>query len=155
MFTNKVRIGANNRTGHGKGFDGKISCIQMFPKALDQAAIHFKKYCPDAENYSQISLTKPAKRNNPNRKPCNERSHYYDGICYDISVLEFPETFSNAEVECLPVLYSSYRRQLVWTENPRVWHHIASQVKNKTGKERFFIGLSDMDNNGIYTTRQE
>ncbi len=141
MFSSTIRIGASNRTASfNRGFDGFLSCVQMFSEALDPATIHWKKYCPDMDQKEEVL-----------REPCNPGHHFYDGQCYWISKEE--KTYREAEVACLPKEFDSYRSQLMWTDNPKIWHHIAHLVQKETGQDKFFAGASMMERDGVFTSR--
>ncbi len=138
IFKGPLRIGSRPDP-EKESFDGRISCLQIYDDALDQATVHYKSTCKDADS----SLLKTS--------PCTDGYDYYEGQCYYVSLSK--DTFSKAEVKCLPKVDSLYRSQLLWTENPKVWHHFATIVKEKTGSSMFHAGISDQDNDGFFETR--
>ncbi len=138
VFDVPIRIAGLNDTGGGAGFDGKISCIQIYDEALDLATVHYKKECPDASE--QIHTD-----------PCPKGYDYYEGQCYHVSIN--PKKFSNAEVSCLPDSESKYKFQLLWTENPKILHHFISIINEKTDFDTMFVGLSDKDFDGEFEDR--
>ncbi len=139
MFETPLYIGSN--PGAETSFSGSLSCFQLFDEALDQATIYHKRKCLEVES----SLSR--------EKPCPDGWYFYDGSCYLISLSK--DSFSKAESKCLPHIDSDYNSQLLWTENPKVLHHLATLVKTKTGSTSFFVGISDQDEDGFYETRYD
>jgi len=137
VFQEPVRIGAST-TATGDPFDGSISCLQVYDYALDIATVHWKKYCPDVP-LGVKSL------------PCNPGEHYYDGQCYKIALTK--ASFAQAEVLCLPPKDSRYRSQMMWTFNRIHWDHVSRMVEKETGYSSMWAGISDMDEDMLFTTR--
>ena len=118
-------------------FEGSISCLQVFGYAMDHATISMKKYCNDLQAEEK-------------RTQCYPGSHYYDGYCYKIMNTQYK--FSEAEVACLPESDSNYNSKLMWIEKLNHFDFVSQLVKKETEHLTFWVGLSDMEADGFYTS---
>ena len=105
---------------------------------MDPATLSLKKYCSD--------LPETEKSNR-----CGLGSHYYDGVCYKIMNTLYK--YSEAEVACLPTSDSPYHSRLIWTEELDHFDFVAHLVQKETEYTTYWVGLSDMELDGFYTTR--
>ncbi len=136
MFQVPIRIGAINDTGYGAAFDGRISCVQIYDEAFNPATIFSKKYCPDAPE----SLHAPA---------CPDGLIAYEDQCFKIQTE--PKLLGEAEASCLPEEDAPYKSQLMWADNPKILHHFVHMVKEKSGLDLIYVGLSDFEGDGSFT----
>ena len=119
-------------------FYGSISCLQVFNYAMDPATLTLKNYCNGLEDTEKANK-------------CGIGSHYYDGVCYKIMNTQYK--FSEAEVACLPSSDRPYNSKLMWTDDLDHFDFVAHLVQKETGFLNYWVGLSDMELDGFYTTR--
>ena len=143
VFKGSVYVGSETPTyDSDSSFDGSISCLQFFDYALDSPTMSLKKYCQDLPEDKSVS-------------PCPPGYDFYDDWCYEIS--EIPQIFSAAEMSCLPEKDDPYESQLMYSDNPRHWAHVAKLVQKKLEDADdfnmvFWAGFSDRAEDGFATT---
>jgi hypothetical protein len=64
-----VKVGAD-KFESSKSFKGRMSCLQIYTKALSPSQIHFLKDCKAAKDYQ--------------KQICHDGFHYVDGKCYQV-----------------------------------------------------------------------
>ena len=105
---------------------------------MDPATVTLKQDCKDLD---------PSERSNR----CSLGSQYYDGSCYKVMNTQYK--FSEAEVACLPTSDSPYNSRMIWTEKLDHFDFVSNLVHKETGYLTFWIGLSDMEEDGFFTSR--
>lgn len=138
ILKGSVMIGADFNSSSGvEAFDGSISCLQIYDKALNPPTVSLKKTCPDIP----VEYT---------HSQCSHDSYYYDGWCYKLSVRE--AGFAQAELMCMPDPNSPYESQLMFIENPKHWDYVAKLVADNYGSLSLWAGISDRDEDGFFAS---
>lgn len=110
-------------------FNGAISCLQIFNRALSQVELEAEQSCPI----------------DPDRKIglCPDGFDYIMGDCYQLSVAN--RKFSDAEVTCQSEPNNLYRKQLVFSRRNTILDFLSVWALDKAGFDSFWIGLDDRD----------